>query len=178
MEEETGTSGMKRRRRWRMTEGGGKVRRKRKRWLLEPDCSLQRPILTHTCRPRRSTTDPKQCLAQAGRCCCRSNKGEVWEGGDSRQGGCERIGRTLTLLWCHPSLPPLSHVHPFIPSPINTGSETEWILCMWAEHTSVSGNMSRPVCLIDLRSRGLLSLRPSKDTVDSVCHSINNKQKH
>lgn len=124
MEEETGTSGMKRSWRWRMTEGGGKVRdgwkkkkKERKRWLLELDCSLQRPILTHTCRPRRFTTDPKQCLAQAGWCCCRSNKGEVWEGGDSRQGGgCERIGRTLTLLWCHPSLPLLSHVHPFIPS--------------------------------------------------------------
>lgn len=39
------------------------------------------PILAAHC----ITTKPKQYLTQAGWCCCRSNKGEVWEGGDSRQ---------------------------------------------------------------------------------------------
>lgn len=38
------------------------------------------------------TIKPKQCLQQAGWFCCRSNKGEVCEGGDWSRGGCEGIG--------------------------------------------------------------------------------------
>lgn len=160
--------GWRERRRWRMTGGGGKVRKRR-------------PTSTHTCSPRRITTAPKQCLAQAGCCCCRSNKGEVWEGGDSRW-GCARIGRTLTRLWCHPSPSPSAlpcpSIHPLtplalMPSSINTGSETEWICCVRAVCTSVLVNMSRPpffVASIDLQPRHLRSVRPPAAAACWKCH--------
>lgn len=105
----------KRWRMWRMTDGElGRGMDKKKTIYCAGLQPLQPLINTHTLL--RITTNPKQWLAQAGWCCCRSNKGAVWEGGDSRQGGCEGIGWEETLCWCHPSLPLVSPVHPFIPS--------------------------------------------------------------